>query len=134
MGIVEALDKNISNQTLPYPFLAADCTPDWYYYFENQICTFVEAIRCIKEELDEIDCERTKLARSVLHWDEFTSLAQRYQIPNHECGKLANFLRHLGVVHHYRDLMPPKPNEEGSSNSVAQLIFLKPSVIFKAYS
>ena len=79
---------------------------------------------CMREDLldnhDPIELSRN----SIVSWRQFTTIMREYQISESSFEQAALFLRHLGVIHHFRDVSW----ELKDLASVQDMIFINPSM------
>lgn len=122
--IFKVLNDSLYDFRIPFPFIHPSCSFEWYLEYKTKLYLFGEYLKSLKEEILEISDEKEKYSKSILIWDEFIQLAKKFEIPPNQCEKTAIFLRHIGIILHYRDALLPFKNNQ----SLCESIFLLPDM------
>ena len=101
--LAKSIRNSVKHETLPLPFLDSFISASWFEEKQESLLTVMEDLKASHEELSSLENERDKFFRSIITWSRFTAILASYSIPELECESVALYLRHMGVINHYRD-------------------------------
>ena len=108
----------IAGDDLPFPLLPPAITTNWFTANKLNMFSLREQIIATQEEISDASIESLIIQKSILTWPDFVALCAQHQLTD-DIELVALFLRHIGILHHYRDV--PK-----GQNSFSDLVFLQP--------
>lgn len=87
---------------LPFPYLPSVCDENWYAILKSRIFELSEHLKFLKEENAKVKEQQEWIRNSILTWHDFSELASKFYIFEEHHERVAIFLRHMGIIHHYR--------------------------------